>query len=396
MEEPSKGGQILPYTLCAFTGAGVMFNVILLVWHCIKFKPQKSNKYIKYGLAFLYFAYICTGVSVSLLILYKDLEAHWLCKFGGFLVLFASQECLWMLAACCILSLLWQRTQFPWKPQAYGVKEHHRWGVPIFVLTMALKLVLLAIVSFLPLINLPFFDANSELYFLCAPLRLPHEQGWAYSTMIMIVNWVALFVALSTLIASVYLAKKHAREMGLATDSGLKKPWAIDMAFCSRGVKQYTLRLHAVLGFNILCWLFILLVTSIAYFSGGAAISKEHVQWTLGFGISGTIMLHPIVFFVFLLISEKNGLFTRAHNPCRRDNMSENWHMECPRNLLALSKLDDSSGQVRVHIPLVFVLIQTWSFTEFFQLCHSTPIVRGVFIQPLMALYLYIVYIYIY
>ena len=49
----TEATDILPYGLCACTGAGVMLTVILLIWHCFKFESTKVSQLIKYSIALL-------------------------------------------------------------------------------------------------------------------------------------------------------------------------------------------------------------------------------------------------------------------------------------------------------------------------------------------------------
>lgn len=325
----SSEERALAYTLCAFTAAGIMFNIILLIWHCVKFKAGKNVRYIKYAVGGLNISYIFTGLAVTLLILYSDLNSEDLCKIGGFLSLFASQESLWMLATSCLVYLLWIRTRIPkTQPSSSEYEVTNKWSVPIFILILIVKCILLAIVSFLPMTNIAYFSTSSPYYYLCVPVRIPHEQGWPYSTLIVTLNWIALFISIGNLVAVNVMLRKSKQHTKLSEENMCKT-----FETQKRDMKvEFTLNVS--FGFNGVFWTLILLLLSINYFSGGQSISRDSIQWAVGFLVSLLIVLHPVLIALLQFIMKTDWF---SHKYFTQDE--ETFKGYCPKKLENVQKL---------------------------------------------------------
>ncbi|ELU00026.1 hypothetical protein CAPTEDRAFT_192091, partial [Capitella teleta] len=174
------------YALCVVTGVGVLLNLILLVWHVMRFKG--GSVFVKYSLAQLYIWHLIIGLSLALLVLQRDLPSSpWLCSGAGFLALFASQEAVWTLAASSASVLHWKLR----RPTSTQRKKH----AALALLSALLQAVFLAILSTLPLLNTPGGDNLS-----CVPLRLQGERGWAATVAALSLDWVAILLAVVVVI----------------------------------------------------------------------------------------------------------------------------------------------------------------------------------------------------
>ena len=323
----------LPYALCALTGAGVMLTIVVLVWHCLRFHADTSTRFIKYAFAVLLVTYIITGFSVTLLVLHKDVASDGLCRAGGFFLLFSTQEALWMTAVTATILLLWKRSQVPWK-QFQPSFESHRWSLPIFGMTLAVKGIVLGIISFLPLTDIQYFDSTSEFYYVCMPLRLPGEKGWAYSTLIIVLDWLAIVITIISLALSLVTSRKlHQLKQATHTHLTHTKASSTD----NPSSKYLTLKMLITLGMSTLIWLLTLFLLSISYFSSGAAISQSSIQWTLGYFLCVLIMLQPACMLVVTIVMRTSCFGAWMHD---RFTMKTPLQKLCPKALESVKKLD--------------------------------------------------------
>lgn len=362
----SSEERVLPYTLCTFTVIGIVFNIILLIWHSVKYKSVKDSRYMKYSFGGLNIAYIFTGLAITLLILYSDVGSEDLCKIGGFLTIFSTQESIWMLATSCIVYMLWIRTRIvqmktQFKTQVgnkclsssvstatstlsseYSESYTNKWSVPIFILILIVKCIVLAIVSFLPMTNIAYFDSNTlEYYYLCTPIRLPrNEKGWPYSTLIIILNWIALLISISAMIWSNKLLWKNLRKLKTSqkwNSNIFQYPYSKDTQKQDLKV-EFTMNISFC--FNAAFWAFILLLVSINYFSGGTAISQGNIPWVIGFLMSLLIITHPLLVIILQFIV-RSKWFQRRY--CRTGGLEDNFLKDYPNQLENVQKIPSSS-----------------------------------------------------
>ena len=281
-----QGNTGLLYSLCAIAAIGVLLNVILVFWQLFTYTFERGFRFVKGALILLDIFYVLTGLAVIFLLVYEDVGVQFLCKAGGFLVLFATQEAVWILATSCVSLLLWKRRSLS--------KDFQRRSVTIFLLIVCAQSLVLLIVSVLPFTRLQYFDSRSEYYFLCAPFRLPGEQGWAFSTLVIILDWIALGVSVVTLaVVSVRYSTCNDPELSPA-----------DKLTESRSNKRQVQRqLFLSLVTGSAGWGTVLVLVSVSYFSNGR-LDKGTVQWILGFCISATIIVHVLSFFFHSLFSK--------------------------------------------------------------------------------------------
>lgn len=286
----------ISYGLCACTSAGVMLTVILLLWHCVRFRGSTpSKRLIKYAFATLLATYALLGVSVTLLVLHNDVTASGLCKAGGFFALFSTQMALWSQAALAVLLLAHKRGRWPcslrhwcWRKDESVGGGRPSWGVAVLIGALTVVAIIVCVLSFLPLTELSYFGALPELYYTCVPLRLPGEPGWGHSTLVLMLDWSALLLAIvcTTLTAVISLRRRSRAQT---------TPAAKSRASCVNVTAEYeTLRLLLTLVVSETCWSVMLLLFSISYFSGGEATERYTTQWILAFLLSIVVLLQPM------------------------------------------------------------------------------------------------------
>jgi hypothetical protein len=290
----------LPYGLCACTGAAVMLTLIQLIWHGFKFETTKLSRLIKYTLAVLLASYILTGFSVILLVLHRDLDSIALCKTGGFFLIFSTQETLWLLVVLSVLLVLWSRRDTP-QDKASGILTKS-WSFPAFAVSLVGMSLVLGIVSSLPLTDSHLFESLSELYYICTPIRLPGESGWGFSLLILLLNWAAIVVIATCL----GLAFRFARRLSTPAHSQIPRTTRLP-----GGTARFlTVKLWSTLCVSAFCWIIMLLLLSVNYFSGGSVLDRYTVQWILGYLLSITILLQPVTLFLVSTVTGKSWFST--------------------------------------------------------------------------------------
>ncbi len=328
----------LTYTLCAFLAAAILCNLLLLLWHCFRFPSRGTVRLLKYAVGLLHVAYLVLATSVVLMVLRLDIPQQWFCTMIGFLLLYSAQVALWTMAACTIVMLLWQRNQMPWKRGWLANYQEHKWRLPIFLLSMFLACVVLAIVVFLPLLNLDFFDSSTPFYYPCVHMRFPEERGWVYSAAVLSSMWLALLIA-STCVLYTMVTTRRTRQSLLA--------------FCSPGAGTGGTSLHQDLSeawnlawrtsiticCNIFFWLVLLLCFTVSFVSSGRLLERLYLQWVLGFLAGVTCLAHPVVSLVLALAGNRR-CCGRLREPLTKDNATPYGPgLDCPKSLLGLSKL---------------------------------------------------------
>ncbi len=280
------GGEGLLFTLCTLTGIGVALNIILLVWQVLKVRIEKGFTFIKYALILQNIAYALTGVALIFILLYKDSLSHFLCNAGGFLILFSTQWSLWLLATVACGLYLWRKKALP--------KDFQSRNKTIFLLIAVAQCFILIPISSLPFTKLEYFNNVNTYYYLCTPLRLPGEQGWGLSTLILILDWLALTITASALIT---VSVKY---------STCRDPKRTDVTkYFDDGtvpVKRLQRMLFLNLCLSAVGWMLLLLLISITYFSKGQ-LDKVTVQWILGFSVTLTITSYPVAMFAYHLVT---------------------------------------------------------------------------------------------
>lgn len=334
MATSNASSAALLYCLCALAAIGVLADVILLVWQLMTHKFDRGFRFVKGALVLFDLFYALTGLAVILLLLYQDVIAVFLCKAGGFLILFATQETVWMLATSSVALLLWKRKSLS--------RDFQRRNLSIFLLIVAAQTLILLTISFLPFTNITYFDVDLDYYFRCTPLRLPGEQGWAFSTLVLILNWIAVIGAVVTLtVVSIRYSKCTEPELSpagrlletLPSKRRLQRQIFLSLCVASGG------------------WILVHIVISISYFSGGH-LDKSAVQWLLGFFISIILILHPLTFLVHSLLCKF--VFPRY----RKDPTGLKSLLECrPRSLENIQRLNGGQqvGDFTLHSVMVWL-----------------------------------------
>ena len=336
---------VLPYVLCGVTGAAFMFNLILLVWHVTKVKATHWQRYIRYSLLGIDSAYLLASISLCLLILYKDLHTDALCRAGGTLILIATLESVCMLAALGLSTLLWVQHWKPWKPRPQFILRVPHWVNSVFWFILVVQLVLVCLISILPQTGVSYFDSihtDHEGYYLCTPLRLPWSQSWPYSALVISLHWIAMALLAGSFLAGITIFWKRTRHK---KRSKLKYLLWMDPSKNTKDeIDAFGVMLSVTFTIlsSFLCWLPILLVTTLS-FAGRGAMDKDGVKWGLGFCIAITLMIHPL-----MVLCGSTLLRTSWISRLRMRWMRNEDAFDCPKTLHSLKKYQDQQP-VSIH-----------------------------------------------
>jgi hypothetical protein len=278
----------LGFVLCAITCAGILANLLLIVWIVMKRRTSQDGLLHRYTNILLHTVYVLCGLGIILLFIYDVLQtADFLCKAGGFFILFSGQFCLW---GWVLFTghLLLQQSKKP-KPAAPSTTKRRR---TIYILIVVAKTVVLLALSFLPYIDIHYFDTKSKYYYMCTPIRLPGEMGWAYSTLIVVLSWTGLIVSGALTVLSVLKFKKLS---GSFSRKSLQHQAVHAYADYYAVYNRRSLIASCVcVCANLVGWGTVLLIFSVSYFSGGAP-HKLTIQWALGYSIAVILLVHAIL-----------------------------------------------------------------------------------------------------
>ena len=267
------------YSLCVFSGFGIVLNLVVLTWQGLYLQVDRGYRFVKLGLLMTYAAQCLVGVAVVCIILYRDVGGSSLCDAAGFLVLFGGQMALWSMSITTASLQLWIRRCVS--------REFRRRNVTIFTLVAVTCGGIVTIISVLPITNLAYFETDQDFAFTCTPLRLPGEQGWAFSTLTLILCWMALCF---TLLPLLFQLSKHNHCCRPQSSDSSKKDAAAQLRFITPCVQC---QLYASLALMAAGWAIVLIILSAGYSSSGH--DNDNLQWVLGFVITCTLVVPPVV-----------------------------------------------------------------------------------------------------
>ena len=148
----------LSYTLCAFAGLSLLLSVTMAILTAVhkQLKKDTTLRYVRYGQLLTAVANITAGIGVVLVMVWTKLQDHILCEAGGYLMIFGVLESVWMLLITSVCLLIQMKAKV--KGEGHMVRLRRRWSFPIFLLTVLLKAVILAMIVFLALTKIQFFN----------------------------------------------------------------------------------------------------------------------------------------------------------------------------------------------------------------------------------------------
>ena len=283
------------YSLLSLSASSVLLNVALLVWQLLRVHVERGFTFLKHALVLLSMAYILVAISVCFILLHMDTHSDVLCKAGGFLIIFASQETLWLLASASIGLYLWRKRTLS--------QDFQRWNKAIFYLVTIAQTIVILPISFLPFLNISYFNSVDEYYFHCTPLHLPNTEGWALSALVLVLDWVAFTISLAalTLVSVRYSTCRtpHLTNVAKYFESGIP-------------AKRLQRMLFVCFCLGVGCWLLPLLLTSVSYFSGGG-LDKFTVQAALGFLLVLTLIAHPLCLWGYQFLAARFFQMSTSH-----------------------------------------------------------------------------------
>ena len=321
MDETGGVNHPMLYSLCAVAAGAAILNAVFLLWQALKLHRPKGFAFVKHSLLLLNAFYSLTGLALVLLVLYRDAGGSSLCDAGGYLILVGSQLALWFQATSCISLLVWIRKSIS--------PDIQRRNGPIFALIACAQCLVIATISALPYMNLPYFDNTGGFYFTCTPLKLPGEKGWAYSTLLLILDWISVVIGAGALI-KISIHCSSCRQPSIPAAEKLEEFYTDGSKL--RQQRQSFLTLTVCLA----GWIAVLVIANITYFSSGK-LDQDAAQWILGFCLSITLCLRPVFNLGHQLISRwltRNGHGLKTY--------SSSLFQSRPSGLQRLARLPDS------------------------------------------------------
>ena len=267
----------ISYSLCVFSGVGIVLNLVVLTWQGLYLQLDRGYRFVKLSLLLTYASQCLVVIAIVGIILYRDVGGSSLCNAAGFMVLFGVQMTLWSMCMTTSSLQLWIRRCVS--------RELRRCNVTIFILVAATCCVVVTIISLLPITNLAYFETEKVYAFTCTPLRLPGEQGWAFSTLTLILSWMALCLTLLPLIFQFYRHNHCCR-----TQTSYRKNAATQLRFITPCVQC---QLYVSLALMSAGWTIVLIILSAGYSS--SEHDNDDLQWVLGFIITCTLVIPPVM-----------------------------------------------------------------------------------------------------
>ena len=351
MDKTDEEDHPMLYCLCAVAAGAAILNAVFLLWQALKLRKPKGFDFVKHSLLLLDAFFSLTALALVLLVLYRDVGGNALCDAGGYLIIAGSQLALWFQATACISLLLWMRKSLS--------PDLQRRNGPIFALIASAQALVIAIISALPYMNLPYFDSREDFYYTCTPLRLPGEEGWAYSSLLLILDWIAVVIGAGALI-KISIHCSSCRQPSISAAEKLE-----ELHSEGRKLRQQR-QSFLTLAMCLVGWVAVLIIANITYFSKGN-LDQDAGQWILGFCLSITLCLRPIFNISYQFISKrmaKNGLGLKSYSGFLFQSR--------PSGLQRLARLPDSH---QVRYKSSFIL--TTSIVKIF-FCNKQTIVKTI------------------
>ena len=245
-------------------------------------------------------------------------------------MLFTAQACYWLASVSMLVLLLWirssQRSSAHNRTLLNSGLAHHKWSIPIFILIVIVLCIILAILSFLPVTNVDYFDDDlDDKSYLCVPLQVPGKTGWGYSTVVVISLWIASVVTITACVFCLihiqtlkpFALDKHRHVVHSTHDNDMLLKWTMLISY----------------GFDTVLWTLLLTILSITYFSKGNALSTTNTRWGLGYMASLITLLHPVMVFLLVFLNKKKWILQNCNSNDAANDMA------CPKQIENMQKL---------------------------------------------------------
>ncbi len=349
MEEEEESHPML-YILCVIAGGAAILNTVLLLWQALRIKKDKGFQFAKYSVLLLDAAFSVTALALVLLVMYKDVGGDSVCTAGGYLILAGSQLSLWFQATSSISLLLWKKKTLS--------PDLQRRNVPIFFLIASAQCLVICVISLLPFLKLPYFDNTlEEYYYICTPLRVPNEKGWAFSTLLLILDWIACLICGGALI-KISLHYSSCRQPPVPAAEKLE-----ELQLNGSKLRQQR-QTFLTLVISLVGWTSVLVIINITFFSKGK-LDAETTQWILGFCLGVTLCLRPLSILIHHHLSR-----WMDKNHRRQKSFVVSLFTSCPQSLHRLARLPDSH-QVGITQSTYFTKARLHVIAESYDLCEK-------------------------
>jgi hypothetical protein len=286
---------------------------ILVAFHR-QLAKDTTLRYVRNGQLLTALTNIVAGVGIILVMVWDGAQDRVLCEAGGFLMLFGILESVWMLLITTICLLLQIRSKVKGEGDLVGLRR--RWSFPVFLLSVLLKTVILAMLVFLALTKIQFFDDRLSS---CEMIRLYGTTSWPYSVVLIALAWTAIIPATIISLCNLFMQGDHQYTTCGATNMPDK-------------FTRWTALVYLT---NALLWIIVLMIFTIVIFSGRDFMNMSHVNLVLGYAYILALILGTMAMVVVLIMSMRWRHYGMADKSTREVLLSR----EPPGSLVSLTKL---------------------------------------------------------
>ncbi|XP_070537539.1 G-protein coupled receptor GRL101-like [Ptychodera flava] len=283
--------QVLRWFVWILGIAAFLGNLFVIVWRIKQKDLGKVHTLLIWNLAvadFLMAIYIFIIASVDMNYrgVYIRYDESWrssqLCSFAGFLVTLSSEMSVFLLTVITLDRFL--LIVFPLK----YIRMHLKAAIIIVVVSW----IVVAFLSFLPLIGIPYFGDNFYSRSpVCLSLHLTNEKtpGWIYSVVIFIFLNFLSFIAISIMYLAMYLS---IRRTNLATGVQLQQR--------ARETAAIAKRMSLIVLTDFFCWVPIAVMGMLAM-TDTITIPGSVYAWTAVFILPINSAINPFLYTISVI-----------------------------------------------------------------------------------------------
>ncbi|XP_064623007.1 uncharacterized protein LOC135485162 [Lineus longissimus] len=284
--------EIASYLLTTLVALGIIGNILLALWR--SFREHKILVMpLKLANIFGDLSEVITGLALLLLLLDQDLPEDGICKGGGYLLMFSTLISSGTLLVTIVVLYLWQ-VEFIIDRGSKRLKGNIKMCTIITASVTGVVWFLGLFFGFLPLIA-PDIDTDSAYFYDCIPIRLPGQNSWVYSLILILLICLTLIASFGIIIASFLKIQKLEKEFSDITISQYRTQKR-------KSLMKRTVRLATV---DVMRWIIIMCGVVVA-FTGGSSMDRITLKWTLGYILAVGIAVHALLPLIIYLKNTPN------------------------------------------------------------------------------------------
>jgi hypothetical protein len=287
-----NGEQGASYLLTTLVALGIIGNILLVLWR--SFREHKILVMpLKLANVFGDVSEVITGLALLLLLLYQDLPYDGFCKGGGYLLMFSTLIASGTLLITMVVLYLWQ-IEFIVDRGSKRREGNIKMCTIITAAVTGVVWFLGLFFGFLPLIAAGI-DSDTAYFYGCIPIRLPGQDSWVYSLILIVLNCLILTACFGVIIASFLKIQKLEKEFSDITISQYRTQKR-------KSLMKRTVRLATV---DVMRWIIIMCAVIVA-FAGGSSMDRITLKWTLGYILAIGIAVHALLPLIIYLKNTPN------------------------------------------------------------------------------------------